>query len=355
MATGRTPTIDSLNSYKHCWIRFGRGTIYDEVYGSTISLHSSSLLNRNGAFIIGTNISTVAIPDFTAGAPINVFMRVFTMGCDGTSTPTFCHKINTTAKEGFRLLFDSSLRLFAQQYMTDDSIVSSSVSSAGTVPLWQFSVISFQAQSNSANGVQAFLNGISAGAAGSTAGKTIRHRGSATPFRILGYATSQNIIGIVSDILIFQNIVLTASQHLAIASELSNELKYETSPIVVNSGYPTYGSSVWEARFGILAGEVTMSAGSSIGQLNDLRVVSGTHKCSTELYGTKLAKTIVCVTNGTVRLPDPRPELGTTFAFKKYTGGAWTDATSGSTDIALTAGEKILLATQDASVCLRKY
>ena len=358
MTTGLTPTIDSLNAYKHCWLRFGSGTAYDEVNRVTASLHSSSYMTRGGVYINGTYLSVVDIPDFYSGAPINVFVRAKLAEPDGTLNPVIVHKANTSTLEGFifRIFHTtSSGKIFASQYCTDNSLVLSGTGGTRTIKYGVFSVSSLQCRSNSADGVQCFIDGVPFDSKGSTIGKTIRHCGSAARLRILGYAPTQNSRGIVSDILIFQNVILTEYQHYLIASELNNEIRYGYSPLVINNGYGTIGTSVWEARYGILADEKTMTAGNVIGYIDEFKVISGSFKMTTEMYGSVLAKVISCVTNGTVRLPDPRPELGTTFAFKKYTGGAWTDATSGSTDIALTAGEKILWATQDASVCLRKY
>lgn len=350
--TGLTPTIDSLNSYKHCWIKYGSGSIYDVVNASAITMHSSSVLQRNGEYINGDNSSTVAIPDFTAGAPINVFIRA-KIDSIGSSNGHFLIKINTSVHKGFFLKVDSLRRLQMTQYCEDSSYVSNTVSSA--IELGEFHTYSAEMQSNSADGVRTFIDGVQSGASGNTTGKTIRHLG-AEKLYLFRYASNQLCRGVVSDVLIFQNVILTPAQHLLIADELNNQIKYEQKSITINGSWSA-GQPYWIARYGILAGETTMSAGQILGQLDTLKVSTGTHKCSTFLYGTTLAKGIQCVTTGNIILPNPRPELGGTYYYKYYTAAttSWADATSATPTVTLAAaGDRILWATYDGKTCLYK-
>jgi hypothetical protein len=203
---------------------------------------------------------------------------------------------------------------------------------------------------NNVTGAQCYVNGAASGASVSSVGKTSWSM-TDKPFALRMGSGSCYLVFCVG----FIKKWLTAAEHATLYDEIVNQIRYETQSMIVNSTFPTLGGDVYRACYGLLAGEKTMSAGQSLGQLDALKVVSGTHKCSTELYSGQLAKTVVCVTNGTVRLPDPRPTLGTTFSFMKYSGGAWASATSASTDIALTAGEKLLWATADGNVAVRKY
>lgn len=354
MTTGLTPTIDSLNSYKHCWIKYGSGSIYDVVNASAITMHSSSVLQRNGEYINGDNSSTVAIPDFTAGAPINIFVRAI-INSIGASNGHILAKVSTGAKEGFRFRADTSLRLTADQYCTDESSVVSTATNA--IKLGEFHTYSAEMQSNSADGVRTFIDGVQSGASGNTTGKTIRHLGTAA-LSLFRYASNQLCRGVVSDVLIFQNVILTPAQHLLIADELDNQIRYESQSMIVNSTFPTLGGDVYRACYGILAEEVTMSAGQDIGQLASLKVSTGTHKMNTFRYNGQLAKGIKCVTAGNIVLPDPRPTLGTTWAYRYYDdiAATWESRTSATATVALDAANDIILwSTADGQTALRKY
>lgn len=342
MATGKTPLLDSLITNGNCVFRadYRIGSFIERqtsIVGINNSLSYPVLLQRNVIFPASTNANCRL--DYGAFAAIGTGNLTIIMRCNIRG--------HVVGGENFgngklRFYYNTSASRF-DFTSNNATIVNSGDGSARPARQWNTCAVVRKSDGKATF----YVNGVRKGAVDQNsgtpeAGTTNLFVGTAFP-------------GDYAYIYVFNIANLSDAEIATLTDELDNQIIYETNPLVLNSSYPHVGSSVLEARFGILADECTMSAGQSLGQLDALRVVSGTHKCSTELYGTKLAKTIVCVTNGTVRLPDPRPELGTTFAFKKYTGGAWTDATSGSTDIALTAGEKILWATQDASVCLRKY
>jgi hypothetical protein len=160
-----------------------------------------------------------------------------------------------------------------------------------------------------------------------------------------------------TQLVMFVNRVITAPEAVTLTDELDNQIRYEQQSMIVNGSYSA-GQDVWRACFGILAGEVTMSAGQSLGQLDALRVASGTHKATTFLYNGVLAKGIKCVTAGNIILPDPRPTLGTTWAYRYYddSAGTWATRTSASSTVALDAVNDIILwSTADGQTALRKY
>lgn len=348
-----TQVIDSLRPYCHTKIHFSKGVLLEEIYNSVMTIHSSSYMTRQGEYINGDNTSYVAIPDFVAGAPINVFIRA-KIDSIGSSNGHFLIKINTSVQKGFFLKVDPLRRLQMSQYCEDSSNVSNTVSSA--IELGKWYTLSCEAQSDSVDGVRAFINGIQSGASGSTVGKTIRHL-ETTVMRIFGYAANQLARGVVSDILIFQNVILTPLQHAQISDELNNQIRYETDLFTINNDYPTVGSSVWEARYGILADEVTMTAGQPIGQFVPFKVSTGAHKMSTFTYNGQLAKGVQCVTAGNIIIPDPRPGTGTQFQYLYYTAATttWAAATSATTTINLAAaGDIVLWSTYDGKNCLKK-
>lgn len=225
---------------------------------------------------------------------------------------------------------------------------------AGVVPYGVFSWVS-GAFKNGA-GLKVFVNGVQSGAGSTIPGAT--YIPATTPLYLgTREALARPLQETIARIVICKS-ELTGAQQITLQDELQNQIQYESQSMIVNSTFPTIGTSVWEARYGLLAGEQTMSAGQDIGQLASLKVSTGTHKMTTFTYNGQLAKGIQCVTAGNIILPDPRPTLGTTWAYQYYTAAttSWAAVTSATATVTLAAaGDRILWATQDGQTALRKY
>ncbi len=341
MTTGLRPYYDSLRAagkiYQHRVFR--SGSVYDLMNTGRVLTNTGTQLQRNGLFIpLGQvayeDVPLPALTEFTVLAKI----RVDATTADGTATATVIGTFSDTGLVGWQdgifsdggtlkhrisVKIGASLRsVFGDVYipgdlhwrgihydasnfatMTKDAVVTATLADAGALG-------------------QSTIDGIQLGK------------------RVGGTKYNQMLC---SEIIVTSQ-RLTTVQEAVLYAELDDTV-YESNNLIGNKDYPTIGTSVWEARYGLLAGETTMSAGQSLGQLDPLKVVSGTHKATTFLYNGVLAKGIKCVTAGNIILPDTVPDKGTIWVYRYYddSAGAWETRTSASATVSLDAVNDLIL------------
>lgn len=334
--TGLTPLLNSLiaNNNIIAMVPFNNGTTYSSIGNWSATPTSTVRLNRGGASV--TSVSGSIYYQYTG---LNAALT------NELSVVSIIIPVST----GDYMANNGKFALFcygaSMAFKFTSNTTTSAVSANNSLVLGKRTcIICTRTNANPSLG-NIYIDGTLSGAANQSTGTitagTVEMR------------LAQSIGN--TQLVMFINRIITAPEAVILTDELLNQIKYEPQSMIVKSY--TAGQDVWRACFGILAGELTMSAGQSLGQLDALKVASGTVKMSTELYNGQLAKTIVRVsgTPATVTLPDPRPSVGTTWAYRLYTGGAWTDATSASATISIAEGEKVLWCTQDGNVAVRKY
>jgi len=361
--TGRMPLLDSLKALVVAGTNKGyawdlrSGSLYDFFGGRTLTPAGSARLQRNGGAVpVGGTDRFQFINTAMIGNELTCWMLINHGGfvaADGRLL------VDNSATQGFFLGVDNTFRVRARCY-TNVGGVPTTRSTAFTAGFaltpGKTSLIIGTAKGGIADGLRCYLDGV-----------PVTHAAIDLTTDILswqaGIAAFPSTTAAASGNGLFQawgaiNKRLSDAEVATLYDEIVNQIKYETNNLIINSTYPTIGSSVWEARYGLLAGEQTMSAGQDIGQLASLKVSTGTHKATTILYGTTLAKAIECVTAGNIILPDPRPDIGTTWAYQYYdaSAGTWAARTSATATVALDdVGDRILWATQDGRNSLRKY
>lgn len=362
MTTGRTPLIDSLKALVAAGTN--KGHFYDLRSGSLADMWGTLNLSPNGGARLQRNGGACDVlgTDRFASADTAMSGPELSFGCyffRGTSLPSganiYCFGDNAATLSAALAIVKSNNRAFVRVITDAGTKTTVGVVGAEVAP-GAIGYLSASARNNSADGLRCYKNGTAiAHADVDFTGATIAYgNGGLSMPGALATVSMSGIIFVGWEI----NKYLTPAEHAQLYDEIVNQMTWETNNLIINSTYPTIGTSVWEARYGLLAGEQTMSAGQSLGQLDPLKVVSGTHKASTELYSGVLAKTIVCVTAGDIILPDPRPDLGTTWAYRYYddSAAAWESRTSATATVALDdVGDRILWATADGRTCLRKY
>lgn len=358
--TGLTPLLDSLRA-AGVGIHFfdpRSGSLRSLTSAMTFAGYSGAGLNRGGAFLptIDSSYFESDINNtFTSGELTVICCPRITKEGSANFTAYVYNRNGTTA--GFLFYHTSALKkptFTVQNATTAKTITSTTI----TLPINEKAVISVSYKDNDASGLTLYKNGSSIAAAVSTVGFVMAHA-SASKIRIGMNPGAPTVSRTgTEDFVLVINKYLTPAEHAKIYDEIVNQIVYEKQSMIVNSTFATLGGDVYRACYGILAGELTMSAGQSIGQLDALKVSTGTHKMNTFLYNGQLAKGIKCVTAGNIVLPDPRPTLGTTWAYRYYDDSAatWESRTSATATVALDAVNDIILwATADGRTCLRKY
>lgn len=343
MATGLTPTLNALIAAGNCVFRLdGRsGSFYERQTGTVGAVNNVSfpiLISRKGMVPASTNGNCFWSYGVFPG--IDVGDLTIMIGHTGLVANAFGKTIDNGK---FKMYHNAG----SSRWDVTSNNLTTSHSGNGSAPLGRRHNICLT-RASGANGVTNwYINGVAVGTANQNSGTP---EAGTYALRLF-----EAIPGIHEFVYVF-NTIPSAANIALLADELDNNIQYEQKSITIN-GVLAAGQPYWIARYGILAGETTMSAGQELGQLGTLKVSTGTHKCSTFLYGTKLAKGIQCVTAGNIVLPNPHLELGGTYYYKYYTNATttWSDATSATPTITLAAaGDRILWATYDGKTCLYK-
>lgn len=361
--TGLTPLLDSLKAagrIKFFW-DFRSGSVKDIMLtGIDFSTGTGGIIQRgcmagNGLLVV----PTTANPNMS-GTAFSVIARLRPNAyvSAGTKPVIIGDTAGSTATGGWALWITKATGHLTMRVYSNAS-AKESLGAAGNAVLGRKNTFGASYKDNDANGLQSYVDGVATGAVVSTVGHAVFWRNSALKlFEGVGPVSNNQLVCNLDYILITNNYFLSAAEHATLTDELDNQIRYETQSMIVNSTFPTLGGDVYRACYGILAGETTMSAGQSLGQLDPLKVSTGTHKATTFLYNGVLAKGIQCVTAGDIILPDPRPDLGTTWGYMYYTAAttSWAAVTSATATVTLAAaGDRILWATADGRTCLRKY
>lgn len=341
LKTGLRPYYDSLRAAGliDAHYIFRAGTLYD-IIGGRVVTPTSCCLQKNGLFIpysqnassSGNDLSGVT--EFTMMIKANLSKvaadAVLASSYRAAAPVSGAQLTKTGANNQLRLVVVDSTGAIGVVNGANDSIVLNS-------DLWY----SGTCKNNDVASV--FVNGVQTGGDGSFAGKTFLPNTTSGLYfgnRLGGTLYSQEVCAEYISI----KLALTEAQQQTLQAELDDTV-YETNNLIINKDYPTIGSSVWEARYGLLAGEQTMSAGQDIGQLASLKVSTGTHKATTILYNGVPAKGIKCVTAGDIILPDTIPDKGTTWVYRYYddSAGTWETRTSASATVSLDAVDDLIL------------
>lgn len=339
MGTGLTPYYDSLRAAGKVYMhrQFRNGMVYDAMNSGRVLTTTGCLLQRNGLYIPLGQVAYEDVPlpvltEFSVLAKI----RVDSTTADAVGSACIFGDFPGVAVKGWQVGLFSAGGIMGYRAV---AAVGGLVAAQGD----QFIACETHwrgfAYDNS-NAVTMTKNGVTTATLGS-AGAITWATADGIQFGKWVGATRYNQM-LVEDLVYITQRLSDAEQQTLIA-ELDDTV-YESNNLLGNV-------SSYVAQYGILADELTVSSG-SLGQLDSLQVSTGQHKMSTELYEGRLAKTIVCVADGNIILPNPDAATTYTIYYKKYTGGAWTSATSASTTIALVAGEKVLWATADGRDCL---
>lgn len=338
MATGLTPLLDSLiaGGYVNWFVDFRKGTFFDGINNILISPVSGSFpLQRNGLSSPYAAVATLiqspnqTISNISECTYICYLTPMIQAGSTGVRFPQL--------NDGSAFMVNISGALRATFNSTGGNTQSNSAAGVFVTNVPIFCAASWR--ENNVTGAQCYVNGAASGASVSSVGKTSWSMTS-HPFGLRMGSGSCYLVFCVG----FIKKWLTTAEHAQIYDEIVNQIQYEQKSITINGSWSA-GQPYWIARYGILAEETTMSAGQSIGQLNALKVSTGTHKCNTFLYGTTLAKGIKCVTAGNIILPDPLPALGGNYYYRYYddSAGTWEDRSSASATVALDAVNDIIL------------
>jgi hypothetical protein len=349
MTTGRTPTLDYLKSLVVAGTN--KGHFYDLRSGSladmwgTLNLtpNGGARLQRNGGATSVLNADYFSTGDTslntTTGLSFGIMMIPLLEG--SAATLRLLNNGNTGATR-FLAEYAKATGTISTSIAYNTGVQTTVASGAGSVAKGKRSLVCVSARDD-ADGMRVYVDGSPIPHANkNTAGLTIVAPTTGIRFPFVSAtesATQQTYI-------YFEiNKYLTAAEHAQLHDEIVNQIKYETNNLIINSTYPTIGSSVWEARYGLLAGEQTMSAGQDIGQLASLKVSTGTHKANTFLYNGVPAKGIKCVTAGDIILPDTIPDKGTTWVYRYYddSAGTWATRTSASATVSLDAVNDLIL------------
>lgn len=356
MTTGLTPYYNSLRAAGliDAHYAFRSGVCYDIIGNRTITMGAGCLLQRNGAQTpLGASMvsSNLHLQGATEGTVMCLATPIY--GNDATYRQLL-GDMNTGVTAGFQIQLNASGTLAARIATSGGS--KSATGGAGTGATYgQKNWYSFSFKNN--NSLTLFKDGVQQGVPTSLAGLTYTQSTASGIYwgQIQG---GTRYLSALYHCTIVVKSALTEAQQQTLIDELDNQIRYEQQSMIVNHLFPTLGGDVYRGLYGILAGEVTMSAGQSIGQLDALKVSTGTHRMNTFRYNGQLAKGIKCVTAGNIVLPDPRPTLGTTWAYRYYddSAAAWSDRTSATATVALDAANDIILwCTADGNVAVRKY
>lgn len=350
--TGRTPLLDSRIAAGKCdcFASFRSGSLYDKIGGRLFAM-TSATLKRNGVGIAygGSLVASSILTLSTEGTIFIVCSPEYS--ADATSRHIIADASGAAPTTGFRMYLTPTNLLFGILAASGSKVVTA----AYTTP-WNTKT-SYALTFKNNDNLIGYVNGAAFGVPTSLVGETYAPPAAATMTMGLRPGGSRALQETVFDVYVDKE-SLSAANIAILHDEIVNQIRYESQSMIVNSTFPTLGGDVYRACYGILAGEVTMSAGQSLGQLDALKVSTGTHKCSTVTYNGQLAKVIQCVTAGNIILPDPRPTLGTTWSYRYYddSAAAWSTRTSATATVALDAASDIILwSTADNNTCLRKY
>ena len=363
--TGRTPLLDSLRAANiqgaiyYDWRSGSFRNLYGD-WGHISTVNANHRLQRNGFLIQSPTAQTTTSESFVY--PDMSQLTVLSRHACLSSPAVYQSTINVGKSSAPRsdlnlgIGYPGNLLFRANIFANGTAVaIGQATSTDNKIQSW-----ATRWKKNDAVGFKQYRNGVPIGTTASTLAQAddMIYTGENANFRIASASSGTPTAALLQYLFFIPNYYLSDADIATLTDELDNQIKYESNNLIINSTYPTIGSSVWEARYGLLAGEVTMRAGQSIGQLDPLKVSTGTHKATTILYNGKLAKAIQCVTAGNIILPNPRPTLGTTWGYMYYTAATltWAAATSATATVTLAAaGDRILWATQDGQNCLRKY